>query len=118
MLGQTIIPIPILGAIIGNMAGMFMYQIVKDNFSEREQILVRHYQESFTALNKVLEERYQELIKKLKKELEKFSSMLELAFDLDVNVAFDGSIALADYVGVPKEKVLRNKQDIDNYFLN
>ena len=118
LLGQTIIPIPILGAIIGNMAGMFMYQIVKDNFSEREQILVRHYQESFTALNKVLEERYQELIKKLKKELEKFSSMLELAFDLDVNVAFDGSIALADYVGVPKEKVLRNKQDIDNYFLN
>ena len=54
----------------------------------------------------------------LKKEMERFSSMLELAFDPDVNIAFDGSIVLADYVGVTPKKVLRNKRDIDQYFLN
>lgn len=118
ILGQTLIPVPILGAIIGNMAGMFMYQIAKDHLSEKEQTLIANYQQTFANLNKMLEERYQKLIFQLKKELAKYASVLELAFDKDVNIAFDGSIALADYVGVTPEKVLRNKQDIDQYFLN
>ncbi len=118
LLGQTLIPVPVLGAIIGNMAGMFMYQIAKDHLSEKEQVLIQNYRESFAALNKMLEERYQQLIAKLKKELAKYTSMLELAFDRDVNIAFDGSIALADYAGVAQDRVLRSKSDIDNYFLN
>ncbi len=118
LLGQTLIPVPVLGAIIGNMAGMFMYQIAKDHLSEKEQVLIQNYRESFAALNKMLEERYQKLIAKLKKELAKYTSMLELAFDRDVNIAFDGSIALADYAGVAQDRVLRSKSDIDNYFLN
>ena len=118
MLGQVAIPIPVLGAMIGNVAGMFMYQIAKDNLSEKEQMLIQAYQESFTTLNRALDKRYHVLLTMLKKELERFSSMVELAFDLDVNIAFDGSIALADYVGVAPEKVLRNKRDIDQYFLN
>ena len=103
---------------IGNVAGMFMYQIAKDNLSEKEQILIQAYQESFAALNQTLDERYYKLLAMLKKEMERFSSMLELAFDPDVNIAFDGSIVLADYVGVTPKKVLRNKRDIDQYFLN
>lgn len=116
--GQTLIPVPVLGAIIGNMAGMFLYQIAKDYLSEKEQVLISNYQQTFICLNKMLEERYQELISRLKKELAKYASVLELAFDKDVNIAFEGSIALADYVGVTTERVLRNKHDIDQYFLN
>ena len=118
ILGQTLIPVPVLGAIIGNIAGMFMYQIAKDNLSEKEQTLIRSYQESFALLNQALDKRYHTLLAMLEKELKRFSSVLELAFDLDINIAFDGSIALADYVGVTPEKVLRNKRDIDQYFLN
>ena len=118
MFGQTLIPVPVLGAIIGNIAGMFMYQIAKDNLSEKEQTLIRSYQESFALLNQALDKRYHTLLAMLEKELKRFSSVLELAFDLDINIAFDGSIALADYVGVTPEKVLRNKRDIDQYFLN
>ena len=118
MFGQTLIPVPVLGAIIGNIAGMFMYQIANDNLSEKEQTLIRSYQESFALLNQALDKRYHTLLAMLEKELKRFSSVLELAFDLDINIAFDGSIALADYVGVTPEKVLRNKRDIDQYFLN
>ena len=118
MFGQTLIPVPVLGAIIGNIAGMFMYQIAKDNLSEKEQMMIRSYQESFALLNQALDKRYHTLLAMLEKELKRFSSVLELAFDLDINIAFDGSIALADYVGVTPEKVLRNKRDIDQYFLN
>ena len=118
ILGQTLIPVPVLGAIVGNMAGMFMYQIAKEHLSEKEQVLVANYRQTFASLNEMLEERYRELIFQLKKELANYTSVLELAFDRDVNIAFDGSVALADYVGVSTEKVLRNKQEIDQYFLN
>lgn len=118
LLGQALIPIPVLGAIIGNVAGMFMYQIAKDHLSNKEQTLIQNYRESFASLNKMLEERYQQLIAQLKKELAKFTSILELAFSRDVNIAFDGSIALADYVGVAEDQILRSKSDIDNYFMN
>ncbi len=118
LLGQTLIPVPILGAIIGNVAGMFMYQIAKDHLSTKEQTLISNYQESFTALNKMLEERYQKLIAQLKREFAKYASVLELAFSVDVNVAFAGSIALADHVGVAQSKILHSKSDMDTYFLN
>src|SRR5699024_7902585 len=83
MFGQTLIPVPVLGAIIGNIAGMFMYQIAKDNLSEKEQTLIRSYQESFALLNQALDKRYHTLLAMLEKELKRFSSVLELAFDLD-----------------------------------
>ena len=118
MFGQTLIPIPVLGAIIGNMTGMFLYQIAKEHLSEKEQVLIANYQQSFAYLNKMLEERYKELISQLKKELAKYASILELAFDKDVNIAFEGSVALANYVGVTPERILQNKRDIDQYFLN
>ena len=112
------IPVPVLGAVIGNMVGMFMYQIAKDKLSAKEEELVQKYRDSIAALNKKLEERYQKLLSQLKRELEKYTSMLELAFDPDVNMAFTGSVALANYVGVAQGQILRGKSDIDNYFLN
>lgn len=118
LLGQALIPLPVLGAVIGNMVGMFMYQIAKDHLSQKEQILIANYRSSFASLGEMLENRYQELIGQLKKEIAKYTSVLELAFDKDINITFSGSIALADYVGAPQEKVLRGKRDIDYYFMN
>lgn len=118
LMGQTLIPVPVLGAIIGNAAGMFLYGIAKENLSSREQRLIERFNESMDALNWRLEERYQRLVAELKQEFAKFSSALELAFSPDVNLAFDGSVKLAEYVGVPQEKILRNKRDIDNFFLS
>lgn len=118
VMGQTLIPIPILGAVIGNAVGMFMYGIAKDNFSEQEQTLMIAYNESMQKLNEQLDERYKVLIELLKQEFAKFKSVIELAFDLNVNIAFDGSIALAEYVGCSAEKILKDKVAIDAFFLN
>lgn len=118
LLGEFLIPVPILGAIIGNMTGMFMYQISKDYLSSKEQALIQDYRKNFDYLNKKFEEQYKKLVSQLKREFEKYTSILEWAFNRNTKIAFNGSIALADYVGVDKKQVLRNKTDIDNYFLN
>lgn len=116
LLGQVAIPIPVLGAIIGNATGMIAYSIAKDYLGEAEQVAISGYVTRMDKLNVQLEEQYQRLLAHLKVEFEQFKSLLGFAFDLDVNVAFLGSIALADKVGVPGENTLRTADDVTRYF--
>ena len=117
LLGQTFIPIPILGAIVGNTAGMFLYDIAKEQGLAQEQDLIRSYRAEINALNQELDAKYQALMRILKENFSKFQSMVELAFDPDVNKAFDASIEFARFNGVPEDQILKSKSDIDAYFL-
>jgi len=118
LIGQTVIPIPVLGAVIGNVAGMFMYGIAKDHLSEKEQTITERFLTEMHTLDQVLEFKYQKFIELLRKEFAKYKSILELAFDPQANIAFANSITLAELVGVSDEKILREKSNIDTYFLN
>lgn len=118
LLGQAMIPVPILGAIIGNVCGTFMYHIGKQYLGEHEALLLKNYKQGLDLLTLSLDIRYKELIQQLEKEFNKFSSLVQLAFDTDVNKAFESSIELARYVGVKEDKILKNIQEIDDFFLN
>ena len=116
ILGQVLIPVPVLGAIVGNTAGMFMFDIAKEHLSKQEQVLIQNFNAQLDVLTESLDKHYFELIAKLKEEFQKFVSLIEWAFSPEANDAFWGSVALADHLGVPQEKVLRTQTDIDNYF--
>ena len=118
VMGQVLIPVPVLGAVVGNAAGMFMYSIAKDNLSEQEQALVLGYNETMQKLNEQLDTHYKALIELLKLEFAKFKSVIELAFNLNVNIAFSGSITLARYLGCSDEKILKDKVAVDAFFLD
>lgn len=118
LMGLVMIPIPVLGAVIGNAAGMFMYGIAKDNLSKKEQTLIENFNADIQHLNEQLDKHYLELIQLLLQEFAKFKSVLDLALDPDVNAAFAGSIAMAQYVGCDKNKILLDKQMVDAYFQN
>lgn len=118
LMGQVLLPIPVLGAVIGNAVGMFMYGIAKENLSKEEQALIANFNSSIGELNKQLDKQYREFIELLNLEFAKFNSVLDLAFDLNVNKAFAGSIEMAQFVGCDHDKVLWNKQDVDAYFQN
>lgn len=112
----TSIPVPIVGPVIGTAVGNILYGIAKKHLDTKEQALASNYLESMERLNRRFDDRYLQLIEQLKAEFAKYATILELAFSPDVNIAFDGSIELAIYVGVPKESILFTKTDIDRYF--
>jgi len=116
-LGSCAIPIPVLGPLVGNAVGMFLYGIAKDFLSAKEQKLISGFVNEIEQLNSLVDAKYQNLIQELKAEFEEFSSIVELAFSEEANEAFINSVVLADYVGVGAE-VLHNMHDIDNYFMN
>jgi hypothetical protein len=116
-MGQAMIPVPVLGAVIGNAVGMFMYGIAKDNLSEQEQALIYEYCERLETLNEKLDASYKIHVEQIKKEFGKFKSVVEFAFDVNVNVAFAGSVSLAHHVGCSEEKILKSKIEVDTFFL-
>jgi hypothetical protein len=44
--------------------------------------------------------------------------LLQRAFSPNYKEAFDGSITLAQYAGVPYGEILKNKKEVDHYFLD
>ncbi len=115
--GQVLIPIPVLGAVIGNVAGEVIYELCKKEGSKQSQAIIAGYHQEMAELNQQLDIQLLQVILKIQKALQRFKDLEALAFDEDVNIAFAGSADLAAELGVEESKILRNKAQIDNFFL-
>ena len=117
LIGQVAIPIPILGAIIGNSVGMMLYNIGKDSFTAKEKAIVNKYINELGALDESLNVEYAEYVESLKQSYAKFLDILVIAFSADIEVAFNGSIVLASKLGVPTEDILDSHSKVISYFV-
>lgn len=118
LIGQALIPVPILGAVIGNSVGQIMYKAVSSSLSEREAKLIEGYVQSQRELDERLAAEYADLIESLDTSLANYLDLLEQAFDPDPATALLGSIELARSVGVPTEDILDSKDKTMSYFLD
>ena len=106
MLGEILIPIPMLGAIIGNTIGMFMLSIARNYLSAEEQKLITTYQKEMTELKNQLDREYKILIEKMEERMAKYKSLAELAFDEDANVRFDSIISRAKLIDADTDRLV------------
>lgn len=116
--GQVIIPVPILGAVIGNAVGTMIYQISKDSLSAKEKEIIEGYLKELGELDEKLAIEYQQYIEKLNQNFAVYMELLAAAFYPDVERALDGSVELAKYMGVLDEKILDSYDKIASYFLD
>lgn len=115
--GQVLIPIPVLGAVIGNVAGEFVYELCRKQGALQSQKILEGYHAEMTLLNQQLDIQLLKVVLEIQKALERFKGLEKFAFDEDVNVAFWGAAELAAQVGVPSDKILKTRDDIDHFFL-
>ena len=116
-IGQALIPVPVLGAVIGNTVGTLMYQIAKDNLTKKEQQLINGYLKYLYELEIALDNKYKKYINELNKGVTIYYEMLEKAFSPNYAEALEGSVALAMSFGVPSEELLKSISEVDDYFL-
>lgn len=115
--GQALIPVPVLGAVIGNTVGSIMYQAAKDSLSARERALVEAYAKEQRELDARLEAEYGNLLDSLNSGMASYIDLLDRAFDPDPALAFEGSINLARELGVPDDLILDSREKAMSYFL-
>jgi len=117
LIGRTMIPIPVLGAVIGNATGVIISQAAKGKLSAKEEKIINEYIKKQHILDKQLEEEYGKCIEELSRNLKIYMEILENAFALDFRAAFESSFLLCREVGVPYEEILSDRDMIDQYFL-
>ncbi|PVX59565.1 hypothetical protein [Rhodococcus globerulus] len=116
--GQALIPVPVLGAVIGNTVGLIMYKSISSSLSKREALLIEGYLGEQRALDEQLAAEYRELVEKLDASMSDYLGVLERAFSPDVEVALLGSVELALELGVASEEVLDSDVKVLAYFLD
>ena len=117
-IGQALVPVPILGAVIGSAVGLLMLSVASSALSEREAELIAKFCEDQRELDARLEADYQNLIDQLTVSMAAYLGLLERAFSPDVEAALLGSIDLALLLGVDADEVLDSQEKINAYFLD
>lgn len=114
--GQALIPIPVLGAVIGNVVGEFSYELCKKYGAKKSQKIISGYHDDMERLKLQLDLQFYKVLSEIQDAMKRFADLESLAFSPDVNEAFEASCKLALEVGVEKAKVLKDMSDIDTYF--
>lgn len=119
-IGQTLIPIPVLGAIIGTVTTNFVWGIAKGKLGVKEAELKAYMDEYMADLLTKVDVAYHEIIKKIEVTYAKFNNLIDAAFDVYANKATlaAASIKLAEEIGVEESKILRNESDLEAFFLD
>ena len=116
-LGQAIIPVPIVGAVIGNTIGTTLYQIAKEVLSDEERKIIEQYYRELRELDIKLDEIHKKLVNDLNEGIQIYYGMLDKAFSPNAEEAFVGSVGLAISLGVPTDELVKNMEELDEYFL-
>ena len=117
-IGQAVIPVPVLGAVIGNTVGTVIYQAAKGNLSNYEQKVLAEYADQQKQLDADLKNEYGLLLDQIQVEMAEYMNLLEIAFHPDPIIALNGSIRLAAALGVPQNEILDTSEKLDAFFLD
>jgi hypothetical protein len=118
-IGQMLIPIPVLGSVIGTVTANFVWGFAKDKLGAREQELKKMLDAYTESILAKVEKTYQDIISKINKTYSNYNSLIDAAFDNHANSAVlaAASVDLAVELGVDEQKILQNDSDLDAFFL-
>ncbi len=118
-IGQTIIPIPVVGALVGSIVATTALSLGKGVLNKQEIEVINRYQENINAFVNKLDKESQIKLDELLSQYHKLGELQQYSFDININVQlrFFSSIFLAESVGVPEKNILKNEDAIDEYFL-
>lgn len=118
-IGQILIPVPILGSIIGTVTANLVWGFAKGKLGVREQELKCKLDAYTDSILGKVEQAYQEIIAKINETYSRYHTLIEAAFDVEANSAVLAacSVDLALELGVEDAKILRSDEDLFEFFM-
>lgn len=113
-IGQALIPIPLLGAVVGAVAGkLLIFAIKKFNPSLATKVKseLKKYKQQLSAAQQIM-------LDKINAEFDKLGDLTVAAFDRSNNERLiQASIALAQEYGIEESKIIHNRNELDDFML-
>ena len=115
--GQTLIPVPVLGAFIGSVAGKLVASAVKDGLGEAESELTERLRQFETAAIKRLDDELRAVAVELDAHFGRLEDLARIAFDEGINteMRMAASIRFAEAVDVRNDHIIRSQDDLDAF---
>ncbi len=82
----------------------------------KEQAILQKYLKNQHILDDQLQKEYNTYLEEVKQNAERFQSLIDTAFSLNIRESLIESVALAKAAGVKEEELLKSVEEIDNFF--
>ncbi|MBM7691639.1 hypothetical protein JOC77_001046 [Peribacillus deserti] len=115
-----IIPIPVVGTLIGSFTTSTLINLSKKHLAEKEEELSAKLKEIYNeALSKIAVE-HQKIVNLILEEYNRLGTITKMAFDLKCNaeLRFNQSIRLAKQHDIEEAEVLKTVDEVDLFFLS
>ncbi|MFT4291084.1 hypothetical protein [Enterobacter sp.] len=110
--GQALIPVPVLGALIGSISGKFMVTVAKSLDGKARQVLQARMDEFARRLDAI----EQQVLNRILSEFAALGELTKAAFNVETNrQLLEASITLAQAHGVEDDKIIKNADDLDAF---
>ena len=115
--GQTLIPIPMLGAFVGSISGKIVASAIKAGLGEAESELIERLKAYEAEAIGKLDDALRAVMDELDAYFGRLSDLARIAFDETVNTELRlvASIRIAETVEVPDRQILRSNADLDTF---
>jgi hypothetical protein len=119
-IGQTLIPMPVLGAVVGTIAGRMVLNFGKQYLGKESEKLQKRLEDHYNQCLTKIERAYQDIVTKIMVHYECLGNLTEAAFDQTKNTALrlQASIELAQAYGVSQTKIIRSTDELDAFMLS
>ncbi|MEQ4531842.1 MAG: hypothetical protein ABN478_11175 [Mixta sp.] len=112
--GQVLIPVPVLGALIGSVSGKFMVTVAKSLDGKARQLLQAKMDHFTRRLNEI----EQQALNRILNEFAALGELTAAAFNVENNrQLLEASITLAKAYGVEEAKIIKNADDLDAFMM-
>jgi hypothetical protein len=118
-IGQTLIPVPILGAVIGSSIARISTDYSKQLFGEKSQQIVKEIEAKFQYQISQLSKEHQKLLAKIEAKMLYRTELTTVAFDLSINseLLLLNSVVLSEEYNISGKKIIRTTSDVDKFIL-
>ena len=114
--GQTLVPIPMLGALLGSLAGKLVASALKDALGESASALSAKLAEYERDALEQLDEEQRALVQRLDAWFGNLERLAANAFDPECNTRLlEASIRAAKTAGVPEDSIIYTTGDVDAF---
>lgn len=117
-IGTALIPIPVVGTVVGAMAARAAIEITKQIMGDREKQLIETMRRGYEELVARLSKAEKEELEKIIAYFSRLHGLIAAAFNVDVNVRLASSIELCRVLNVPEHEIIHNTSELDGFMLS
>lgn len=115
-MGQTLIPVPVLGSLVGSIVGGFMLDIAQTALSDSEVKLVNDFRREIDSAKRAMDDELRRTLAEYEAEIARYDSLIDRLFDTDIQTAHAASIEYAEMAGVEETYMLRTLPEGYDFF--